>query len=263
MGSSQLYQVTLQLLTAVHSGIVSAEDLLAEVIRWLLIIREENLLRINTLRANLRSSKELTSLSSEGIVVLIRQHLSSPKSSRLPVLIVAAAYEAASEYLREKALPLEAHNAADKQTGSAGDVEITLVGDNSVVTVYEMKDKKVTKNDIDLALQKVGPHVDNYIFITTEAIPEEIQEYAMAMYARTNGIECIVLDCIGFLRHFLHLFHRIRTQFLEVYQRLVLEDSAVSQPLKETFLTLRLAAESVDDSDEDIERMVQEEGPHV
>ncbi len=55
-----------------------------------------------------------------------------------------------------------------------------------------------------------------------------------------------VLDCIGFLRHFLHFFHRSRIVFLNAYQELVLSepDSAVSQPLKEVFLALRRAAEA-------------------
>jgi hypothetical protein len=55
-----------------------------------------------------------------------------------------------------------------------------------------------------------------------------------------------VLDCISFLRHFLHLFHRLRMDFLETYQQLVLDEpaSAVNQSLKEAFLALRQAAES-------------------
>lgn len=63
-----------------------------------------------------------------------------------------------------------------------------------------------------------------------------------------SGIEVVMLDWIGFLRHFLHLFHRLRMQFLEEYQRFVLvePESAVSQPLKEAFLALRQASESFD-----------------
>jgi hypothetical protein len=66
------------------------------------------------------------------------------------------------------------------------------------------------------------------------------------LYDQTGGIEIVVLDCIGFLRHFLHLFHRLRMDFLDTYQELLLDepDSAVSQPLKEAFLALRQAAES-------------------
>jgi hypothetical protein len=251
-GTQKLYRDTLQLLSEVHADTLSAQDLLTEIIRWLLLIRDENLLRIHTLQANLRSFREVTSLSSKGIVTLIKQHLVCPGSSRLPVLVVAAAYEAAKERLQEKALPLQAHNAADRQTGSAGDVEITLIDDNNVITVYEMKARKVGINDIDAALPKVGPQVDNYIFITTEPVTDEALTYAASMYARTGGVEFVILDCIGFLRHFLHLFHRLRSQFLETYQRLLLEDSAVNQSLKETFLTLRLTAESAHDNEETV-----------
>ena len=65
-------------------------------------------------------------------------------------------------------------------------------------------------------------------------------------YEKTEGTEIAILDCMDFLRHFLHLFHRVRGDYLNVYQRLVLKepDSAVGQALKEAFLALRLAAES-------------------
>src|SRR6266581_1416291 len=242
----RLYQIALQLLTDVHVGIVSAEDLLAETIRWLLVIRDEKLLRMETLLAGLKSSGDAIHLSSEAIVGLIRQHLNCKGSSRLPVLIVAAAYQAASEHLGERVLPLESHNAADEQTGSLGDVQITLIGDDNIVTAYEMKMRRITQNDIDRALQKINYKIDNYIFITTEEISEQVQDYAASIYERTGGIEVVVLDCIGFLRHFLHLFHRLRMQFLEAYQALVLAEpeNAISQPLKEAFLALRQAAES-------------------
>jgi DNA adenine methylase len=56
-------------------------------------------------------------------------------------------------------------------------------------------------------------------------------------------------DCIGFIRHFLHIFHRLRMQFLEEYQRFVLAEpeSALGQPLKEAFLALRAATETIDE----------------
>lgn len=151
----------------------------------------------------------------------------------------------------ERALSLQAHNAADSQTGAAGDVEIALLGDENVVTVYEIKDKRVTRNDIDNALAMVrvvdhigGHRIQNYIFITTDAIDEPVQTYARSLYEKTGGIEFVVLDCIGFVRSFLHLFHRRRIEFLDACQSLVLADGAVSQPLKESFLTLRRAAGS-------------------
>ena len=252
-----IYKATRQLLTDVYEGRISAEDLLAETIRRLLIMRDEQALIRTSLLAGLSSSVGNLPLSSEDIVTLIEQHLKSPNSSRLPVLVVAAAYEAAKDFLGENVLPLEGHNAADKQTQSLGDVHITLMGDNDVVTVYEMKAKRVTQNDINDALLKIhrkmmNRKIDNFIIITTEEIDEQVKTYAAGLYAQTGGIEFAVLDCLGFLRHFLHLFHRIRLQFLDTYQRLLLEepDSAVRQTLKDLFLILRLNAETAYASDE-------------
>ena len=248
---AKLYEAVLKLLDDVFTGKVSAADLLAETVRWLLIIRDEKRQRMATLLAALKTAQGAVPLSSEAIVNLIEQHFACKNSSRLPVLVVAAAYRAAADRLGETALPLSSHNAADKQTGSLGDVEITLVNDDEIVTCYEMKDKRVLLSDINRALQKItesGRRIDNYIFITTDVINIEVKEYAAGLYEQTGGIEIVVLDCVGFLRHFLHLFHRLRMAFLEQYQKLVLDesDSAVSQPLKEAFLALRQAAESTE-----------------
>jgi hypothetical protein len=146
-------------------------------------------------------------------------------------------------------LPPEQHNAADEQTGALGDLEIALLDNNRVITIYEMKLKRVKQEDIDRALQKIyssQQRINNYIFITTEIIEESVIQYAASVYEKTGGIEVVVLDCLAFIKHFLHLFHRLRMVFLNTYQQLVLAepDSAVSQPLKEAFLVLRQAAES-------------------
>jgi hypothetical protein len=164
-------------------------------------------------------------------------------------LAILAAFQAAQARLGERVLNLTAHNAADEQTGAVGDVQITLLGEAKVVTSYEMKNKAVQPGDIDRALQKIaaqGRHVQNYIFITTEAVSDDVREYARSKYDETGGLEIAILDCMGFLRHFLHLFHRLRKDFLDQYQALVLRepDSAVSQALKEALLVLRQAAES-------------------
>ncbi len=246
---AELYQTVLELLNHVHTNKISARNLLAETIRCLLILRDERHQRIATLLASLRASEGAIPLSSEGTASLIQQHLACPRSSRLPVLVVAAAYKAAAEHLREHLLPLSGHTSADKQTGALGDLQITLIDDNNVVTSYEMKTRRVTHEDIDRALQKISHmsgRIDNYIFVTTDIIDQEVQDYATSIYEQTWGIEMVVLDCISFLRHFLHLFHRLRTQYLNVYQELLLAEpeSAVSPPLKEAFLALRQAAES-------------------
>ena len=243
----ELYERIVTLLNDVHEELVSAEDLLAELMRLLIMLRTERDQRLASLIATLKPSKVSSMLSAEGIMTLIKQHLDSPRSSRLPVLVVAAAYHAAEDYLGERALPLQGHNAADSQTESLGDVEIVLNAENGLVTVYEMKAKQVTIADINIALEKLAgkPTIDNYIFITTDRIDEDVTQYAATIHQKI-GVEFVILDCIGFLRHFLHLFYRLRTKFLEAYQQLVLSepDSAVNHSLKEAFLSLRLAAEA-------------------
>jgi hypothetical protein len=244
-----LYKNTLILLEEVANGNIAPDDLFAETVRLLLKFRDEKLARMASLVSSLRHDEGALPLSSEAIVDLICQHLACKNASRLPVLIVAAAYQAVGNRLAESLLPLHSHNAADRQTGSLGDVEICLIDDDAVVTVYEMKMKRVTTDDIDSAVTKITrafSRIDNYLFVTTDKIDPDVLEYAYKFYEETGGTEITILDCIGFLRHFLHLFHRHRVEYLNVYQTLVLNepDSAVSQTLKEAFLILRQAAES-------------------
>ena len=245
----ELYQKTLQLLDDVAKARIPADALFIETARILMLVRDENLARMAGLLKNLEKEEGALPLSSEAIVTLISQHLACKNSSRLPVLIVAAVYQAAGEVLQESLLPLNSHNAADLQTGSIGDVEICLVDEKDIVTVFEMKMKRVTVDDIDGAVHKLSKapaRINNYLFVTTDVIDPAVAEYAATFYEITGGTEIAVLDCIGLLRHFLHLFHRVRADYLEAYQNLVLSepDSAVSQALKEAFLALRQAAES-------------------
>jgi len=240
----EIYEFTLKILGEVHNQPEIVSNVLKEIIRFLLIIKKEDERRMEQLIADLKQPDVLP-LSSEKIITLLEQHLSCKHSSRLPVLIVTSAYQTVKEQIGETNKLLEAHNASDRQTGSLGDVEIILTNENKIVTCYEMKDKRVTKTDIDVALQKLLENkIDNYIFITTDVIEPEVIEYANSLYEKT-GVEFAVLDCIGFIRHFLHFFHRRRGIFLNIYQSMVLSEStsAVSQPLKEAFLALRRVAE--------------------
>lgn len=244
-----LYKKTLLLLEDVAEGRIAPDVLFVETVRVLLQLRNEKLVRMASLLNSLEHAEDALPLSSEEIVDLIRQHIACKNASRLPVLIVAAAYQSAGERLSESLLLLNPHNAADLQTGAIGDVEICLVGDDAVVTAYEMKMKRVTVDDIDCAVTKItraAKRINNYLFVTTNKIDPDVLEYANKFYEETGGTEIAILDCIGFLRHFLHLFHRIRVDYLNAYQTLVLNepDSAVSQALKEAFLALRQAAES-------------------
>ena len=242
----ELYADALHLLEEVAFDRETAGAVLVDTLRVLLRLRNERDAQLATLQASLRRTGATIPLSSEGIVNLLQQHLTCPHSSRLPVLIVVAAYQAVSPLIGEHTKALSSHNAADEQTGAAGDVEICLTSDDQVRTVYEMKRKAVTIWDINRSIEKLTnlPSINNYIFVTTDPIDLTVREYAAGVYQRTGGIEFAILDCLGFVRHFLHLFHRHRGAFLDAYQALVLgePDSAVSFALKQAFLALRQAA---------------------
>jgi len=245
---AEMYKALLELLDDIQANRVSPVDVLDETMRLLVIERNNRRQSIKNLLRDLKRTVDKLPLSAEDIVNLVAQHMACKHSSRLPVLVIAAAYKAASERLGERILRLHPHTAADKQTGAAGDIEITVVGDNGVATAYEMKMKPVTVDDVDIAMTKIAVHkrsIRNYIFVTTDKIDPEVRGYAAQKYEATGGVEIAILDCLGFLRHFLHLFHRLRTALLDAYQELVLRepDSAVSHALKEAFLSLRKAAE--------------------
>ncbi len=230
-------------------GRLPAERVLVGTVRVLLRPRDENLARMASLAGALKRGKGALPLSSEATVALVSQHLACKNASRLPVLIVAAAYEAAGTKLAENLLPLNVHDAADRQTGSLGDVEICLVGGDAVVTAYEMKLKRITRDDVDNAVATIArarTRMHNCLFVTTKAIDPLVADHAAGFYEELGGTEVAVLDYISFLRHFLHLFHRCRAAYLDAYQTLVLNESdpAVSQTPKEAFLALRKAAET-------------------
>ncbi len=119
----QLYFAILNLLDDVYNNHVLPFDLLAETVRWLVIVRNERQQRLESLIQGLKTTKDdEILLFSEDIVNLIEKHLTLKGTSRLPVIVIAAAYKVGGKYLREGVLSLHSHNAADIQTGALGDV---------------------------------------------------------------------------------------------------------------------------------------------
>ena len=118
------------------------------------MIRDENNAKIKHLLGNLRRESNGNVLASEAIVKLIEHHLSMSGASRLPVLIVAAAYKVAEKNLGERILPLEAHNAADKQTGALGDIQIALMDDAQVVTALPLLNRYPVIHSTDVIVMR-------------------------------------------------------------------------------------------------------------
>lgn len=245
----EMYRAAIDLLEGVASKAVQAEDVLREFFRVLVQQRNAREARMRSLVEEIDAGEGDASLSVEEIVTLLRQHLASPHSSRLPVLIVAAAYDVVADVLGEYCVPLKNHLSADRQSKAIGDIEVCLSDSCEVVTAFEMKHKAISRADIDRAIQKIASapgRIDNYIFVSTEPAEDDVVLYASEFYRESGGIEISILDCISFARHFLHLFCRRRERFLDRYQELVLAEpeSAVRSSLKESFLALRRDAES-------------------
>ena len=128
-----------------------------------MLLRDEKLARMASLPGALERTESALPLSSEAIITLINQHLACKNVSHLPVLDFPDAYEAAVTRLAESMLPLNSRNVEDLQTGSLGDVEICFLGDDSVVTAYEMKVKSVTgqPESHERSLRGAGPGYHN------------------------------------------------------------------------------------------------------
>lgn len=112
-------------------------------------------------------------------------------------------------------------------------------------TQYVFVPEVIETATIDAVLPPFADESDlsHLVLITTETTDPAVHKYASGMYRRTWGTEFAILDCPGFVRHFLHLFHRHRVAFLAAYQDLVLSEpeSAVNFAGKQLFLSLFLS----------------------
>ena len=98
----------------------------------------------------------------------------SKGASRLPVLALYAIYtvllEELSRFNGKTLKPLEAHSAADAQTGAIGDIEV-VDAEGVVFEAIEVKHGlPITAAMVDSAKQKIrGSQVDRYYILTTHS----------------------------------------------------------------------------------------------
>ena len=77
-----LYRATLQLLTDIQTGAISAFDVLVQTISLLLLMRDQQQGQLESLLTSLKQTAGTTHLSSEEIVALIQQHLKAARSTK-------------------------------------------------------------------------------------------------------------------------------------------------------------------------------------
>ena len=217
----ELYEYVLSLLDDVARKKVSPQDLLNEIVRLLVVRRNEQKSRMDTLLENLRQSDQ-SQLTVDAIVNILHQHLSQRHSSRLPVLAFHAIYRTIESHLNERAISLRPHNAADSQTKALGDIEVAVQESDEVITVYEMKTREITRGDVSQALRKLAQSqgdIKQYLFITTKPVSDSVAEDIYEINEQHYGVEFAALDCVSFVRYFLHLFYQQRGKFPKCISR--------------------------------------------
>ena len=132
--------------------------------------------------------------------------------SRLPVLALFAIYSVLinelSRYKGKILKPLEAHSAADSQTGAIGDIEIVNQDGTAFEAVEVKHDIQISSAIVNSAKQKIrGKEVDRYYILTThhqheptKEILEEVEEVK-----RLLGCQLIVNGVIPTIKYYLRL----------------------------------------------------------
>lgn len=157
----------------------------------------------------------------------------SKGASRLPVLALYAIYSVLIEELHRfdgKILkPLEAHSAADAQTGAIGDIEI-INGDSTAFEAVEVKHGLiVTTAMVDSAKQKIrGSQVDRYYILTTHHQHEPSEEVSREVenVKKLLGCQLIVNGVIPTIKYYLRLL-TTPGAVLPAYVKILNEDEAI------------------------------------
>jgi DNA (cytosine-5)-methyltransferase 1 len=155
-------------------------------------------------------------------------------ASRLPVLMVYATYQAMMEEVtryRDKSLqPLQAHSAADAQTGAIGDIEVQDAQGGKFEGVEIKHGMPIGPQEISEAYEKFKGHsVVRYYLLTTAdpyvAEPEESNKLIRDIAAR-HGCQVIVNGILPTIRYYLRLLERPGKIF-GFYRDLLQEDPAI------------------------------------
>ena len=199
----------------------------------LLLLRRielRNASKVSLAVPNIKDVLQITNLFSSHFFYAYKD---SKGASRLPVLALYAVY---TELLKElqrydgkKLKPLEAHSAADSQTGSIGDIEV-LSADGSAFEAVEVKHQiVVSKAIVDSVKQKIkGSRVDRYYILTTSHSHEPSAEVLAEVekIQKLLGTQVIVNGVIPTLRYYLRLLSN-PAAVLSDYVQLLQEDSAI------------------------------------
>ena len=157
----------------------------------------------------------------------------SKGASRLPVLALYAVYtvllKEMHRYDGKQLKPLEAHSAADSQTGAVGDIEV-LNEDGTTFEAVEVKHQiPISKAIVDTAKQKIrGSRLDRYYILTTsrqhdpsKEVAEEVESVKLLL-----GTQMIVNGIVPTIKYYLRLMTNPGSVLPE-YVKLLESDAAI------------------------------------
>lgn len=158
----------------------------------------------------------------------------SKGASRLPVLVLYAIYSVLvkelARYQGTSLKPLEAHSAADSQTGALGDIEV-IRSDGTVFEALEIKHGlPVTEGIVESVKKKIrGDRVDRYYILTTYAShePDERVRSEVEVIKSLLGCQLIVNGVIPSIKYYLRLLSNPGDALLE-YAMLLGTDPVIS-----------------------------------
>ncbi len=173
-----------------------------------------------------------------GITHLFESHFfygykDSKGASRLPVLALYAVYtvllKEIHRYDGKQLKPLEAHSAADSQTGSVGDIEV-LNKDGTTFEAVEVKHQiPISKAIVDRAKQKIrGSRLDRYYILTTSRQNNPSKEVTgeVENVKRLLGTQMIVNGVVPTIKYYLRLLVNPGS-ILPEYVKLLENDAAI------------------------------------
>lgn len=200
----------------------------------------------------LRESKKITlsipkTKDIQLIVGLFKSHFfhtykASKGASRLPVLALYAVYSVLIDQLgRYKGMqlkPLEAHSAADSQTGAIGDIEIENLSTGEIFEAVEVKhDIAINEKIIQDAAKKImDKSVDRYYILTTHQNCEPDEELVKVINNIKAMYNCqlIANGLIPSLKYYLRLLSDPSLVFPKYVELLVL-DKAIKHEHRDTW----------------------------
>jgi len=179
------------------------------------------------------------------IINVFKEHFfykykASRGASRLPVLVIYAIYSVLIEQLeRYKGMalkPLEAHSAADSQTGAAGDIEVINLETGDVFEAIEVKHGIQVNEHIiqDVAIKIMDKSIDRYYILTTHPIcePDENLLLKIAKVQSLYNCQLIVNGVIPSIKYYLRLLSDPSLVFPK-YTELLVTDKTIKHEHRE------------------------------